>query len=375
MSTGPETGPTRPGSVAPDVDARVGAVPRGDRGVRASLVVCALVLGFAALHYFKAILAPVTFAVLIIALVWPVQRRLKSLVPPLVAVAGTVLLTLVGLGTTAWLAVWAISGVVRWGTTHADRLLALYANAATWLEGHGLYAAGMLSDQFSLSNVLRLARDVAGGLQGMSSFLLLTLVFVILGLLEVDDFARRVRAVATRDDGQGLLSAGREIAAKLQRYMMVRGMMSVVTGFAVWGYTSLMGLDLAMQWGVLAFVLNFVPFIGSFVATILPTVLALIQFESIGMPLLVFTGLNAIQFLIGSYLDPRLAGAQVSISPFMVLFAVFFFGGLWGVFGAFIGVPLLIAVATLLAQYPETRAIAILLTGPPATSAPTGADA
>lgn len=135
MSTGPETGPTEPGSVATDVEARVGAVPRGDRGERASLVVCALVLGFAALHYFEAILAPVTFAVLIIALVWPVQRRLKSLVPPLVAVAGTVLLTLVGLGTTAWLAVWAISGVVRWGTTHADRLLALYAGAATWLEG------------------------------------------------------------------------------------------------------------------------------------------------------------------------------------------------------------------------------------------------
>jgi predicted PurR-regulated permease PerM len=58
----------------------------------------------------------------------------------------------------------------------------------------------------------------------------------------------------------------------------------------------------------------------------------------------------------------------------MVLFAVFFFGVLWGVFGAFIGVPLLIAVATLLAQYPETQAIAVLLTGPPATPPPPEAD-
>lgn len=126
-----------------------------------------------------------------------------------------------------------------------------------------------------------------------------------------------------------------------------------------------MGLDPAMQWGVLAFVLNLIAFSGSFVATILSTVLALIQFESIQTALLVFLRLNAIQFLIGSYLEPRLAGAAVAISPFMVLFAVFFFGLLWGFFGAFIGVPMLIAGATLLAQRDSTRWIATLVTGLP----------
>lgn len=340
-----------------------------DRTTRASLVVSAVILGLAALHYFEPILAPVTFAVLIIALVWPLQRRLQAFMPPLAAVAITVLATLVAAGATAYLAVWGISGIVRWVNKNASRLQGLYASAAEWLEGHGLYAAGMLSDQFSISTVLRLAREVADGLQGMSSFLLLTLVFVILGLLEVDDLVRRVRTVATGDDGQGLLGAGRAIALKLQKYMRVRGLMSIVTGLAVWGYTSVMGLDLAMQWGVLAFVLNFIPFIGSFVATILPTVLSLIQFESMQTALLVFLGLNAIQFLIGSYLEPRLAGAAVSISPFMVLFAVFFFGSLWGFFGAFIGVPLLIAGATLLAHYDGTRWIATLVTGPPRTDA------
>lgn len=338
-----------------------------DRTIRASLVVSAAILSLAALHYFEPILAPVTFAVLIIALVWPLQRRLRLLMPQLAAVAITVLATLVVAGATAYLASWGISGIVRWVTTNAGRLQALYTGTAAWLEGHGLYAASLLSDQFSMSAVLRLARQVADGLQGMSSFLVLTLVFVILGLLEVDDVVRRVRSVAEGDDGQRLLGAGRAIALKLQKYMLVRALMSVVTGLAVWGYTWLMDLDLAMQWGVLAFVLNFIPFIGSFVATILPTVLALIQFESLQTALLVFLGLNVIQFLIGSYLEPRLAGATVSISPFMVLFAVFFFGSLWGFFGAFIGVPLLIAAATLLAQYDGTRWIAALVTGPPPT--------
>lgn len=336
-----------------------------DRSVRASVVVSAVVLGLAALHYFQPILAPVTFAVLIIALVWPLQRRLQALMPPLAAVALTMLATLVAAACTAYLAAWGISGIVSWVTENASHLQGLYAGLAEWLENRGLYSAGVLSDQFSISTVLRLAREVAGSLQGMSSFLLLTLVFVILGLLEVDDLVRRVRVVAAGDDGQKLLGTGRVIALKLQKYMGVRGLMSIVTGLSVWGYTSLLGLDLAMQWGVLAFVLNFIPFIGSFVATILPTVLALIQFESVQTALLIFLGLNAIQFLVGSYIEPRLAGAAVSISPFMVLFAVFFFGSLWGFFGAFIGVPLLIAAATLLEHHDSTRWIATLVTGPP----------
>jgi AI-2 transport protein TqsA len=345
-----------------------------DRSVRASLVVSAGVLGLAALHYFEPILAPVTFAVLIIAMVWPVQRRLQALMPQLAAVALTMLATLVAAGSTAYLAAWGISGIVRWVNQNASHLQGLYARVAEWLEGRGLDSAGILSEQFSISTVLRLAREVAASLQGMSSFLLLTLVFVILGLLEVDDLVRRVRVVSAGDDGRRLLGTGRAIALKLQKYMGVRGLMSIVTGLAVWGYTAFMGLDLAMEWGVLAFVLNFIPFIGSFVATILPSVLALMQYESVQTALLAFLGLNAIQFLVGSYLEPRLAGAAVSISPFMVLFAVFFFGSLWGFFGAFIGVPLLIAAATLLEQHDSTRWIATLVTGPPrpGTAPPSG---
>jgi AI-2 transport protein TqsA len=113
--------------------------------------------------------------------------------------------------------------------------------------------------------------------------------------------------------------------------------------------------------GVIAFVLNFIPFIGSFVATLLPAVFAAAQFESLYAALVVFICLNLLQFIIGSYIEPRVAGTAVSVSPFMVLFAVFFWGVLWGVAGAFIGVPILIALAVVCAQYPATRSISALL--------------
>jgi predicted PurR-regulated permease PerM len=119
---------------------------------------------------------------------------------------------------------------------------------------------------------------------------------------------------------------------------------------------------------VIAFVLNFLPFIGSFVATLLPTLFAAAQFESLSYALAVFIGLNILQFVIGSYIEPRVAGSAVSVSPFMVLFAVFFWGMLWGVAGAFIGVPILIALAIVCARYPPARAIAVLLSADEATS-------
>jgi AI-2 transport protein TqsA len=81
------------------------------------------------------------------------------------------------------------------------------------------------------------------------------------------------------------------------------------------------------------------------------------------MAIVVFTCLNLIQFLSGSYIEPRITGAALSISPFVVLFAVFFWGFLWGIPGIFIGVPVMIAVVTLCERFPSTRWLATLLSG------------
>ena len=100
-----------------------------------------------------------------------------------------------------------------------------------------------------------------------------------------------------------------------------------------------LGVELAAAWGVLAFVLNFIPFIGPFVATVLPALFAIVQFQSWEAATLIFAGVSLIQLLIGSYLEPRLSGSALSISPFLVVFAVFFAALLWGISGAFMGLP------------------------------------
>jgi predicted PurR-regulated permease PerM len=96
---------------------------------------------------------------------------------------------------------------------------------------------------------------------------------------------------------------------------------------------------------------------------VFPTLFALVQFESWQLAIAVFAGLNLIQFLIGSYLEPRMAGAALSISPFMVLLAVFFWSFLWGIAGAFVGVPIVIAFLAVCNEHDSTRWIAQLLSG------------
>ena len=129
------------------------------------------------------------------------------------------------------------------------------------------------------------------------------------------------------------------------------------------GFATLIGLPLAAEWGVIAFALNYIPFIGRSLRRSPPPCSPLRRSKSWKIALLVFASLNIIQFVVGSYLEPRVAGSALSISPFVVLFTVFLWSFLWGIAGAFIGVPIVIAILTVCEQYPASRWVAQVLGG------------
>jgi predicted PurR-regulated permease PerM len=185
----------------------------------------------------------------------------------------------------------------------------------------------------------------------------------VLGLLEVDVLRRNIQNLDDERFKRTLLKVAEDTADKFQKYMLVRTVMSVLTGIIVWSFALVAGIELATAWGVIAFVFNYVPFIGPLFATVFPTLFALVQFGSWELAIFVFVCLNVIQFVTGSYIEPRVAGATLSISPFVVLFAVFFWSFLWGIPGAFIGVPIAIAILTVLEEHESTRWISALLSG------------
>src|SRR6516164_7709525 len=338
-----------------------GSGAAGFRSLRLAAMISAAILTLAGLWAASAVMTPVVFALFIIALVWPLQRRLQTVLPQVIAVLVTAAVVLLAIGSGGWLVVWGFGGIARWVIANAARLQGLYMHAADLLEQRGLYAAELFAEQVNVLWLVQVLRAIGGSLQGVLTFSVVTFVFVILGLLEVEPLRRRLRRLGDGTVGATAIDTVAEIAARLQTYMLVRLGMSVLTGLAFWIFAAVDGLELQREWGVIAFVLNFIPFIGSFAATLLPTLFAAAQFESISAALVVFIGLNLLQFVIGSYIEPRVARTAVSVSPFMVLFAVFFWGMLWGIAGAFIGVPILIALATICARYPLTRPIAALL--------------
>ncbi len=333
----------------------------GDRTLRLSALICAIILGLVGLSLARSIMTPVAFALFIIALVWPLQRRLQTRLPQLVAVLVTAAVALLAIGIGCWLIVWGFGRIAQWVIANSAQLQGLYTHAAERLEQRGIYAAELFAEKFSMSWIVGALRGIGGSLQGIVTFALVTFIFVILGLLELETLGRRLGQIGDGAFGAAAIDAAAEIAGRLQTYMLVRFGMSVLTGLGFWAFAALYGLDLGREWGVIAFVLNFIPFIGSFVATLLPTLFAAAQYQSFASAVWVFIGLNIVQFVVGSYIEPRVTGAAVSVSPFMVLFAVFFWGMLWGIAGAFIGVPILIALADLCAKNPATRGIAIAL--------------
>lgn len=321
------------------------------------------VLLFAGLYFARSILAPVAFSLFVIAIVWPLQRTLETRVPRLLALVATLVVTLLVIAVLGYLIVWSFGTVGRWVIDNALRFQALYLQWTDWLEEHGILVTSFLVENFNAGWLIRAVQEIGGRLQGLVTFVVITFVFTALGLLEVDIARKNIETLSNKEAAQTILQASTLIADKFQRYMLVRSAMSVLTGLVVWAFALLAGLELATAWGVIAFVLNYIPFIGPLVATIFPTLFALVQFGSWQLAAIVFLALNLIQFLIGSYLEPRIAGAALSLSPFVVLFAVFFWAFLWGVPGAFIGVPIVIAALTLCEQRESTRWIAALLSG------------
>jgi AI-2 transport protein TqsA len=333
------------------------------RGALTMLGLCTAVLVFCGLYFARSILAPVAFSLFVVAIVWPLQRALETRVPRLLALVVTLAVTLLVVTVLGYLIVWAFGTVGRWLIENALRLQALYMQWTDWLEEHGILVTSLLVENFNASWLIRAVQEIGGRLHGLLTFVVIAFVFTALGLLEIDIAGKNIESLRNKEAARTILQASTQIADKFQRYMLVRSAMSVLTGLVVWAFALLAGLELATAWGVIAFVLNYIPFIGPLVATVFPTLFALVQFGSWQLAAIVFLGLNVIQFLIGSYLEPRIAGAALSVSPFLVLFAVFFWAFLWGLPGAFIGVPIVIAALTLCEQRESTRWIATLLSG------------
>src|SRR5258708_10406085 len=312
----------------------------------------------------SAVFGPLARAFFIIAIVWPLQNRLQAKIRKLLALGVTIVVMVVVWLGFASLAAWGFGRVGRSLTADAARYETLYEATVTWLDGHGVSVAGLWAEYFNVPWLLSATQQITGRVASTLSFWLIAVVYVVLGLLEIEDMKREIEMLGNREVARVLLDGSAVTAAKFRKYMLVRTQMSAATGLLVGAFAWIVGLQFAFGWGVIAFALNYIPFIGPFIATLFPTLLAMTQFGTWQAVLGVFVCLNIIQFVVGSYIEPLVSGTMLAISPFVLLFAIFFLAFLLGLFGAFIGVPITLAILTFCGQHPASRWLANLLGGP-----------
>lgn len=192
---------------------------------------------------------------------------------------------------------------------------------------------------------------------------LLVIIYALFILLEEPFFDSKINKIYTNNlvqkkETKEILG---QIDYSIRRYLSVKTLMSLLTGFLSYFALLFIGVEAPLFWSFLIFVMNFIPAIGSLIATVFPALFAMLQFGELmpGMWVLIIVG--AIQLFIGNYVDPKFTGDSLNVSPLVIILGLAVWGAIWGIIGMLLSVPISVMLILIFAHIPSTRGIAILL--------------
>ena len=204
--------------------------------------------------------------------------------------------------------------------------------------------------------------SISSSIMSFAGKVLLIMIFLIFMLLE-NPFSKKKLALAF-DSNTGLRLARmlHKINRQIARYLNLKFFISAATGILVWISLKVIGLDFALMWGVFAFLLNFIPSIGSAIVLFVTILMSFIQFyPSPGKIASVIISMSLIQLIIGNFIDPRMQGHRLNLSPLVILFSLIFWGWIWGVIGMFLAVPITVIVQIICENIPFLRSVSVIM--------------
>src|SRR5262245_61363573 len=340
-------------------------------------------------------LTVVTFSVLLVVLVIHLLRELKDILQPLFI---AMLITYAILPPHRWLVrrgirpslayillvviLLAGSAIVGQAAYHnisefsqdksqldryRDRIKRLESSTARVLESAGvhdaeerLHRAGAQVTP-SKEAVFDQVQHAASGFVCFLSFALIALVYLVFLAAEKISFDRRMALAFGEARAGRIAELVQSINQAIGNYIAVKAWISLVTALMSLGVFLFFGVDFAVFWAALIFLLNFVPYIGGLVAMGPPVVLAFLQHDSIWPGVIVIVLLTGIQLFTGQIVEPRIAGNRLNLSPLLILLSLAFWGSIWSIPGMLLAVPLTVVIKIILDHIPETRPIATLM--------------
>lgn len=222
-------------------------------------------------------------------------------------------------------------------------------------------ARGVLGafEEINIGSWLRLAAGSAGNLMTTTVLVILYVGFLFAEKPWFDAKLQRLFPPGERAREVGEVIAS--IRRSVHHYLLVKTGVSALTGVIVYAILWTFELNFAEALGVLTFLLNFIPTIGSVVATALPLLVALVQFETWPPVIALFACVGVVQFTLGNVLDPMLMGRTLQMSSFAIVLSLTLWGAIWGVVGMFLAVPIMVMAMIVCAHVPALRPVAILL--------------
>jgi predicted PurR-regulated permease PerM len=228
-----------------------------------------------------------------------------------------------------------------------------------WLDNRGVpFDARELRSLIDASRVLKLAADIFNSFGGVLTNAFLIFLTVVFILFEMGSFAIKVRAVV--DDPDDALARFGNVTGSIKRYLAIKTMTSLLTGAVIGISLAFVGVENAVLWGLLAFMLNYVPNIGSIIAAVPAVLFALVQI-GVGGALATAAVFAVVNVIIGSVLEPRLMGRGLGLSTLVVFVSLVFWGWVLGPVGMFLSVPLTMTVKIALDAREGTRWMAVML--------------
>jgi len=320
----------------------------------------AIVIVIAALKEAKPVLVPLVVSAFGATLTAPIVFWLKKKkVPAALAVPVVVVAALIAAALVMGLVIGSLNAFIQAAPAYRQDLNELIQRVAVTLARFGIYVqSSKLQSMIEPGSVIGLATQLVSQLADLFSSAVLILLITVLLLFEVLNLPGKIRAAL--NDPTADLSQGMSVVGRVQAYVVVKTYTSLTTGVVVGLLLYLQGIDFALLWGLLAFLLDFIPSLGAIIAAIPAVLLALVQKGFTGA-LLAGGTFFLVNLIIGNFVEPRVMGRRMNLSPLVVFASLMFWGWLWGPLGMIMSVPLTMVLRILLEGNPTTRPFAILM--------------
>lgn len=336
---------------------------QGNKVITASLLIIVIFIGGVVLRLAKPVIFPFFLAVFLSFVLSPLEEFLTRLkIPRPIAIIFILIVTILFLYLLGSLIYTTGKAFAAELPRYSQKVNSLLASIQERFNLSGAeWQPFDWADQFDLNKAGGILLDSIGPFFSFISNLFLIVLFLVFILAGKGQVMPKISRAFPGERASLICGVLQNIDSQIQRYLAIKTVVSFFTGVFVFVVLMLFGLDFAILFGLLAFILNYIPNIGSFIATVFPVFIAVFQFDTLWPAFWILVILVLIQQIMGTFLEPRLMGEGLDLSPLVILFFLFFWGWLWGIPGMILAVPIAAIVKIVSSNIPGLEFIAVFM--------------